>query len=153
MDFENTWNITKKDFSVFKKKRGIIFTCIVGTEKGTSILEDGLIVTVDGKTGNIYAGFIEIESQREFLEVYQPSTSVKVNINVPEIAASVAPFADGVGSIRIENMVRKMVNVLLMVGSDEMDLDEVETLLNPNVNQIVLPAPPENLILMVNQKH
>jgi len=26
MDFENTWNITKKDFSVFKKKRGIIFT-------------------------------------------------------------------------------------------------------------------------------
>ena len=79
--------------------------CIVGTEKGTSILEDGMIVTVDGKTGNIYAGFIEIESQREFLEVYRPSTSVKVNINVPEIAASVAPFADGVGSIRIENMI------------------------------------------------
>jgi tRNA pseudouridine38-40 synthase len=55
---------------------------------------------------------------------------------------------DVVGQSFLWNMVRKMVNVLLMVGSDEIDLDEVETLLNPNVNQVVLPAPPENLILM-----
>ena len=55
---------------------------------------------------------------------------------------------DVVGQSFLWNMVRKMVNVLLMVGTDEMDVDELETLLNPSINQIVLPAPPENLILM-----
>lgn len=55
---------------------------------------------------------------------------------------------DVVGQSFLWNMVRKMVNVLLMVGTDELDVDELETLLNPSINQIVLPAPPENLILM-----
>ena len=79
--------------------------CIVGTENATQILEDGMLVTVDGNTGNIYGGFIEIEDKTDFFEVYNPSTAIKVNINVPELAEITAPFADGVGSIRIENMV------------------------------------------------
>ncbi|KAF5079819.1 tRNA pseudouridine synthase A [anaerobic digester metagenome] len=46
------------------------------------------------------------------------------------------------------NMVRKMVNVLLMVGTGGMDVEKLGTLLNPNLNHVILPAPPENLILM-----
>lgn len=79
--------------------------CIVGTQNGTDILENGMIVTVDGRTGNIYGGFIEFESENELFEVYNPATKIKVNLNVPEIAKSAAPYSDGVGSIRIENMV------------------------------------------------
>jgi pyruvate,water dikinase len=79
--------------------------CIVGTEYATQILEDGMLVTVDGNTGNIYGGFIEIEDKADLFEVYNPSTAIKVNLNVPELAEITAPFTDGVGSIRIENMV------------------------------------------------
>jgi pyruvate, water dikinase len=79
--------------------------CIVGTEKATEVLEDNDIVTLDGKTGNVYLGFIELEEEKEFLEIYNPATRIKVNLNVPEIASRVAPYADGVGSLRIENII------------------------------------------------
>lgn len=79
--------------------------CVVGTGKGTEKLEEGTIVTVDGKTGNIYRGFMEREGKHDTLQVYYPATSIKVNLNVPEIAWKVAPRADGVGSIRIENSI------------------------------------------------
>jgi pyruvate,water dikinase len=93
--------------------------CIVGTINGTEILENGQIVTVDGRTGNVYMGFMEFESEKELFEVYNPATKIKVNLNVPEIAESAEPFSDGVGSIRIENMVLRTLkhpNLLLKEG-------------------------------------
>jgi len=63
------------------------------------------MVTFDGNTGNIYMGFIEIEDKTDLFEIYNPATQIKVNLNIPELAETVAPYADGVGSIRIENMV------------------------------------------------
>lgn len=77
--------------------------CVVGTGNGTEKLKEGTIVTVDGKTGNIYQGFMEREDKHVSSGVYYPATRIKVNLNVPEIAWKVAPLADGVGSIRIEN--------------------------------------------------
>lgn len=85
--------------------RELKIPCVVGCENATQILEDEMIITVDGKTGNIYRGFIELGEEREFFEVYHPSTNIKVNINVPEISQEVAPLSDGVGSIRIEGMI------------------------------------------------
>ena len=79
--------------------------CIVGTLNGTEVLENGMIITVDGRTGSIYQGFMEFKIEKELFEVYNPSTKIKVNLNVPEIAKSAEPFSDGVGSIRIENMI------------------------------------------------
>lgn len=80
--------------------------CVMGTEKATQVLKNGDIVTVDGKTGNIYAGFMELdEEEKNIKTMYRPAASVKVNLNIPEIAWKVAPIADGVGSIRIENLI------------------------------------------------
>lgn len=79
--------------------------CIVGTGKATDVLCEDEIVTIDGKTSNIYKGFIELEEEKESLEIHNPSTRIKVNLNIPEIASRVAPYADGVGSLRIENMI------------------------------------------------
>ncbi|MEN6330199.1 MAG: putative PEP-binding protein [Methanobacteriaceae archaeon] len=79
--------------------------CVVGTEIGTQMLQEGLLVTVDGNTGNIYRGFVEMEHKDGPMEIHHPATSVKVNINIPEIAEKIAPLADGVGSIRIENLI------------------------------------------------
>ncbi len=81
--------------------------CIVGTMNATEKLENGMIVTVDGRTGYVYAGFMEFESEKELFELYNPSTKIKVNINVPEIAERAEPYSDGVGSIRIENMIAR----------------------------------------------
>lgn len=99
--------------------RELKIPCIVGTLKGTEVLENGMIVTVDGKTGNVYLGFMEFESEKELFEVYNPATKIKVNLNVPEIAESAEPFSDGVGSIRIENMIARTLkhpNLLLKEG-------------------------------------
>lgn len=79
--------------------------CIVGTEFATQLLESGILITVDGNTGKVYEGFIEIENKADEFEIYTPSTSIKVNLNISELASRVAPLSDGVGSIRIENMV------------------------------------------------
>lgn len=79
--------------------------CVVGTEIGTQLLEDGSLVTVDGQTGNIYHGFVEMGQENRLMELHRPATNVKVNLNIPEIAGKVAPLSDGVGSIRIENLI------------------------------------------------
>lgn len=79
--------------------------CVVGTEIGTQLLQEGALVTVDGHTGNIYRGFVEMEQKDGPMEMHRPATSVKVNLNIPEIAEKVAPLSDGVGSIRIENLI------------------------------------------------
>jgi len=79
--------------------------CVVGTGEGTKKLKEGIIVTVDGRTGNIYRGFIEREGTSDSHELYHPATLIKVNLNIPEIAYKVASCSDGVGSIRIENSI------------------------------------------------
>jgi Phosphoenolpyruvate synthase/pyruvate phosphate dikinase len=48
---------------------------------------------------------MEREGKTDSIEVYCPATQIKVNLNIPEIAWKVAPWADGVGSIRIENSI------------------------------------------------
>ena len=83
--------------------RELKIPCIVGTGNATEVILEDTIITVDGKTGNVYQGFMEIEEEKDLFEVYHPATNIKVNLNIPEIAAEVAPYSDGVGSIRIEN--------------------------------------------------
>src|SRR5690606_21973394 len=40
--------------------------CVVGTGKATVVLNEDEIVTIDGKTGNVYQGFMELEEEKEF---------------------------------------------------------------------------------------
>lgn len=109
--------------------------CVVGTENGTQVLEDDMVVTVDGNTGNIYMGFMEIENKTDNLfEIYNPATQIKVNLNISKLAEKVAPYADGVGSIRIENMVlstgkhpKKLLNEDRLT---DIIIEEVKTILD-----------------------
>ncbi|WP_434522660.1 phosphoenolpyruvate synthase [Halorubrum sp. AS12] len=90
---------------------------VVGTGKGTRVLEDGQHVTLDGDKGTIRAGEDEsAESGEEFepVEAARPetpvkpmtATEVKVNVSIPEAAErAAATGADGVGLLRIEHMV------------------------------------------------
>ena len=84
---------------------------VVGTEKATKVLKDGMIVTVDGDKGIVYAGAIKEKKKEEKPTVVAQApiitaTEVKVNISIPDAAERVAATgADGVGLFRIEHMV------------------------------------------------
>ncbi len=84
---------------------------VVGTEKATKVLKDGMIVTVDGDKGVVYAGAIKEKKKEEKTTVVAQApivtaTEVKVNISIPDAAERVAATgADGVGLFRIEHMV------------------------------------------------
>ncbi|MDR0791652.1 MAG: phosphoenolpyruvate synthase [Methanomassiliicoccaceae archaeon] len=84
--------------------------CVVGTGDATSALRDGMIVTVDGTSGVIYAGDVTKPSTGPAATqmVMAPSapitgTKVMVNLSMPNKAEEVAKLpVDGVGLMRIE---------------------------------------------------
>lgn len=89
---------------------------VVGTKKATSVLKDGMEVTVDGSKGMVYEGRVAaLESAKPAVAsgaavamVSKPitATEVKVNISEPDRAqAAAATLADGVGLLRIEHMI------------------------------------------------
>ncbi len=92
--------------------------CVVGTEKATEVLKDGMIVTVDAVHGVIYEGKVEEEEEKtnktETVQTVVSSakiitaTKVKVNLAFPEKATKeIAEKSDGVGLLRLEHMLTK----------------------------------------------
>ncbi len=84
---------------------------VVGTKEATKVLKDGMVVTVDGEKGVVYAGRVEEEREAPVAAAMAAplitATEVKVNISIPDAAERVAreTQADGVGLFRIEHMV------------------------------------------------
>ncbi len=84
---------------------------VVGTDDATAKLQDGVMVTVDGGTGHIYAGKLRVEEKAEAASVIGvglpvTATKVLVNLGEPSMAERVAqmPF-DGIGLLRAEFMI------------------------------------------------
>ena len=85
---------------------------IVGTKTGTTTLQPGQLVTVDGEKGFVYEGANAVkQAPLPATAVIQSSpvitaTSVKVNVSIPEAATrAAATGADGVGLLRIEHLI------------------------------------------------
>ncbi|MEE9520750.1 MAG: putative PEP-binding protein, partial [Dehalococcoidales bacterium] len=81
--------------------------CVVGTERATSTLSDGQIISVDGSEGKVYEGKVAEEklapSAAMPKEKIKTKTKVYVNLAEPEIAERVAARdVDGVGLLRAE---------------------------------------------------
>lgn len=95
--------------AIISRELGI--PCVVGTMKATKVLSDGLEITVDGSKGVVYKGLIKkMPEKAEEKLAAAPSkiitaTEVKANLSMPEVAPTVAPFADGVGLLRVEHMI------------------------------------------------
>jgi len=86
--------------------------CIVGTKTATKFLKDGQIVSVDGSTGNVFAGAKVVATIHNSPSVvhsrYKVKTATKVYVNLaePERAKEVAKMnVDGVGLLRAEFMI------------------------------------------------
>ena len=86
--------------------------CIVGTNNATELLKEGQTYTIDGTTGKIYEGKIEIDKPIELgqQEIGVPAietvTDIKVIMDLPKYAEKAAKTgADGVGLLRAEHMI------------------------------------------------
>lgn len=86
--------------------------CIVGTGNATKILKDGMIVTLNGSTGEIFKGSIKISpiqlqkpTSSIQLQNIKTATKIYVNLAEPERAEEIAKnHVDGVGLLRAEFM-------------------------------------------------
>ncbi len=86
---------------------------VVGTKKGTEILSDGMLITVDGGKGKVYEGSVkkakgEAPARAVLAAPSKPitATEIKVNVSMPEAAEqAAATMADGVGLLRIEHVI------------------------------------------------
>jgi len=85
--------------------------CIVGTEKATSMLKDGQIITVDGSNGKVYEGKIEVSTETKIRARGEVKTKTKLlaNLAQPEVVDRVATRdVDGIGLLRAEFMVAEI---------------------------------------------
>jgi pyruvate,water dikinase len=87
--------------------REIGIPCVVGTKKATSLLKEGMIVTVNGFDGRIYEGKINSENVSvQILPVVKTRTKIKVLVELPDFAERAAKTeADGVGLVRLEGII------------------------------------------------
>ncbi|MDI6855938.1 MAG: phosphoenolpyruvate synthase [Candidatus Thermoplasmatota archaeon] len=92
--------------------------CIVGTGNATGVLQEGMEITVDAKTGVVYEGAVElrkevIEEKKEVaVAEYLPITATKIllNIGVPEKAEEYSKLpVQGVGLMREEFIVSSYI--------------------------------------------
>ena len=88
--------------------------CVVGTEIATKTLKDGQEVTVDGSTGKVYAGRVEIKSTKPKAapvigQKIKTKTKLYVLLAEPEMAEQIAARdVDGVGLLRAEFIMARM---------------------------------------------
>ncbi len=90
--------------------------CVVGTQRATDILKEGMTVTVDGSHGVVYAGRVALGGEEEAPAAgaapaavsMVPITGTKIYVNLGEVdlAEKTAKLpADGVGLLRAEFMI------------------------------------------------
>ncbi len=85
--------------------------CVVGSENATSLLKDGQVITVDGSTGKVYQGKIEVASDVKMRARGEVVTKTKLlaNLAQPDIVDRVATRdVDGIGLLRAEFMVAEI---------------------------------------------
>jgi len=92
--------------------------CVVGARGATTLLEAGQEITVDGSTGHLYKGLVEIIEDKKTGqgEVYESQswpitgTTIYMNLGQPDMmdAYKGLPF-DGIGLMRIEFLIAESV--------------------------------------------
>lgn len=90
--------------------------CVVGTKNATKVLNEEMVVTVDGTRGVVFLGKLslvkEIKEEKEKTESLvdlKTATKLYVNLAEPERATQVAKFpVDGVGLLRAEFMMAEI---------------------------------------------
>ncbi len=96
--------------------RELSIPAVVGTGDGTSLLTDGVDVTVscaEGDTGYVYEGILDHEVLRiELDSMPEPPTEIMMNVASPDRAFSFAQLPNaGVGLARVEFVINNVIGV------------------------------------------
>ncbi|WKZ25857.1 MAG: phosphoenolpyruvate synthase [bacterium] len=98
--------------AIVSREMGI--PCVVGTKEGTKILKDGDYVTVNGASGEIFAGTntsqikdeVKTEIKKTSSKNIKTATKLYVNLAEPDRAQEVSKMdVDGIGLLRAEFMI------------------------------------------------
>lgn len=135
--------------------------CIVGTKNGTSVLKDGMEVTVDATRGVIYEGSVlEEEKPAETktqgtvtVQESAPITATKIYMNLgqPDLAKKYKdlPF-DGIGLMRTEfiftNMIGSHPMYLLKTGQGDLMIEK----LAQGISEVAQTVYPRQLVVRMS---
>ncbi|GAG08489.1 unnamed protein product, partial [marine sediment metagenome] len=90
--------------SIVSREMGI--PAVVGVGEATSVLKDGMKITVDGSNGKIYEGQVAETSFAEIKPVVETKLKLKVISDLPEAAERIAESKiDAVGLLRLEGII------------------------------------------------
>jgi len=90
--------------AIVSREMGI--PAVVGTEKATSLLKEGMLVTVDGFNGEIYEGQAKESETAEINKTIPTKTKIKVGIDLPSFAERAAKTGcREVGLLRLEGII------------------------------------------------
>ncbi|RLG21856.1 phosphoenolpyruvate synthase [Candidatus Micrarchaeota archaeon] len=124
--------------------------CVVGTGEATKKLNDGEIITVDGSSGKVYLGKLEIEAREEedYSNLPETKTKIYVNLGIPGIAEKIAKRpVDGVGLMREEFILATYVKehplALIEQGRQQFFIDK----LAEGIEKVVKAFNPRPVIL------
>jgi pyruvate,water dikinase len=103
-------------------------TALVGTERGTSLLEDGMEVTVscaEGDEGYVYQGILDYDEEQVDLEGL-PKPPVRIMMNIASPGASFRWWrlpVRGIGLARMEFIINNVIQIhpMALVGFDRLD--------------------------------
>ena len=124
--------------SIVSREMGI--PCVVGTRKATSVLKDGMKITVDGSTGRIFEGEVAKTSQVEIKPVVKThKVKIKVIVDLPEFAKRAAESEiEHIGLTRIEGMITESGKHPLLFEKQE-KLHEYTEILKKGIKKIIEP--------------
>ena len=108
--------------AIVSRELGI--SCVVGTKNGTKEIKTGMVITVNGKTGEVFKGGLKKGSNITLKQIpfeppatgYKPvlktATKVYVNLGEPDLAQKIAKSnVDGVGLLRAEFMISEAIGI------------------------------------------
>ncbi len=124
--------------AIVSREMGI--PAIVGTGEATTVLKEGMKVTVDGSTGNVYEGLVAETQQTEIKPILQTEKiKMKVIVDLPNFAERAAKSGiDAVGLVRLEGIIASSGKHPLQHEKDN-TLNEYTELLRAGLEKISEP--------------
>ena len=129
--------------------------CIVGAKDATNILKTGQEVTVDGSTGCIYDGKVEIQNKSEtqsssFESESWPITATQIYMNLgsPDLIDKykVLPF-DGIGLMRLEFLIADKISKHPLKLIEDNESDKFVNELFNGINKVASTIFPRPLVV------
>ena len=92
--------------AIVSREMGI--PAVVGTKTATKVLKDGDVITVDGSSGLVYKGEIQLTEAKPEISAAAAKTKIKIKVimDLPAFAQRAAETnADGIGLLRLEGII------------------------------------------------